>query len=190
MSVFLPFSLLLPDSRNKTPYHQLHIRFCPLLLLKIPHSWPIPFSQESSVFVLFSCSLASTFNLPITSSVPSFTPHPQNTICLSFSSLCTYCFSDSIVPRSDWTSDTGIGFTLRIQDFWDVTLYRLVNIYHSTRRNSTEVFSLQQHRYKKSKLGRFYIFIASVMEVLSLRIMLSVRKPAHPRLSWVQVKNM
>lgn len=60
------------------------------------------------------------------------------------------------MPRSDWTSDMGIGFTLKIQDFWNVKSYRLVNIYHSTGRNIAEVSSLRQHRYKNSELGSFY----------------------------------
>ena len=89
-------------------------------------------SQESSLFVLFSFSSASTFSLPITSSVPSFSPHPENNIWSSFSSLWTYCCSsrsaDTVVSRSDWTTDMGIGFTLNIQDLWNVTPYRLVNL--------------------------------------------------------------
>jgi hypothetical protein len=118
-----PLSLLLTDSRpiqNTVPPTSYSFLSPPAPQNTTFLTFP-SLSQESSLFILFSCFSSSTFSLPITFSVPSFPTHPENSIWLYFSSLCTYCCSslssENIVSRSDLTTDIGIGFILKIQDF-------------------------------------------------------------------------
>jgi len=116
------FSLLLTDSH---PIQNTISRTsCPFLSPPAPQNTTFltPPSLSRIVFIcLIFLFLAKHFQSPPSTCVLSFSPHPDNNIWPSFSSLCTYCCSflssDTIVPRSDWTSDMGNGFTLKIQNF-------------------------------------------------------------------------
>jgi len=156
-SLFTPAHWLSPDTKH-------HItNFMSVFVPSCSSKYHIPdssLSLKNPLYLSYFPAPRQVLSVSLITCVPSFSPHPENNIWPSFSSLCTYCCSflssDTIVPRSDWTSDMVIGFTLKIQDFWDVTLYQLLNIYHSTWCNISEVLSLQQHHYKNSELGRFY----------------------------------